>query len=91
MMKFFTVKLKYYIYGLIRGTLLSILFQAFYIETSLIDFKSILSYITIGIAVLAVFFVLRFFYIHCDQWRKLLYWRYFQQPSYCAIILAGFF
>lgn len=85
----FKVKSKYYIYGLVLGTVFAVLCQAIWTECSLIDLKSILSGTIIDMAFFAAFFAVRSLYIQRAQWKKLLR-RYFQQRAYCIIFLTGF-
>ena len=85
----FKVKSKYYIYGLVLGTVFAVLCQAIWIECSLIDLNSLLSGTIIDMAVFAAFFAVRFLYIRRSQWKKLLR-RYFQQQTYCFVFLMGF-
>lgn len=85
----FKVKSKYYIYGLVLGTVFAVLCQVIWIECSLIDLNSLLSGTIIDMAVFAAFFAVRFLYIRRSQWKKLLR-RYFQQQTYCFVFLMGF-
>lgn len=85
----FKVKSKYYIYGLVLGTVFAVLCQAIFIEISCLDLKRFLSATIIDMAFFAAFFAVRFLYIQRAQWKKLLR-RYFQQQAYCIIFLTGF-
>ena len=86
----FKVKLKYYIYGLVLGTVFAAFCQTICIECSLIDLNSFLSGTIIDMVFFVAFFAVRFLYIRRSQWKKISNWVYFQQPTYCFIFLTGF-
>lgn len=86
----FKVKTKYYLYGLAIGIIVATLCHGLWAEISLIDLKSVLSWLIIIAAFLIAGLFFRVLYIRRNQYRMILRCRYFYQPTYRAIIGFGF-